>query len=377
MRTFTGIAVNFSYSLIGKIISEAVSPHATEPDAHVFIFNDPTGGSQRTGLLLNSSSPLFENCDSPVFKLLGENYVVEKGDVILLTPNGEGTVLYERKSRSNAVLVTNRCNSHCITCPQPPQPDQEDLADFSSKIISLIDPDLEVLGITGGEPTLNWEGLLKVVSASRKFLPNTSIQLLTNARLLKDFVKTKELAELAEGNLFACVPLYGDVDTIHDEIVGVSGAFWETVEGLYNLARVGICVELRTVIMQSNYSRLEKWAEFVYRTFPFVDHVALMGLEPIGLAAENINKVWIDPADYARQLEKSVKSLHRRGLNVSIYNHQICTLPESLWPFARKSISEWKNIYFRECEGCKMQPGCGGFFHSAQTQKSRAISAFS
>ena len=56
-----------------------------------------------------------------------------------------------------------------------------------------------------------------------------------------------------------------------------------------------------------------------------------------------------------------------------IYNHQLCTLPQQLWPLSRKSISTWKNIYLPICEKCQEKPNCGGFFTSALTRHSEQI----
>jgi hypothetical protein len=62
-------------------------------------------------------------------------------------------------------------------------------------------------------------------------------------------------------------------------------------------------------------------------------------------------------------------------MNVSIYNHQLCTIPADIWPFARQSISDWKNIFVPECEGCSLKPACAGFFHSAAKRHSSHIRA--
>jgi hypothetical protein len=44
------------------------------------------------------------------------------------------------------------------------------------------------------------------------------------------------------------IPLYADVDTIHDYVVQVRGAFDETVLGLYNLAQNQVPIEIRVVL---------------------------------------------------------------------------------------------------------------------------------
>ncbi|RYD39556.1 MAG: His-Xaa-Ser system radical SAM maturase HxsC, partial [Verrucomicrobiaceae bacterium] len=109
------------------------------------------------------------------------------------------------------------------------------------------------------------------------------------------------------------------------------------------------------------------------RNLLFVDHVALMGLELTGFARANLDRIWIDPADYQSELVEAVGILDRAGMNVSIYNSQLCVLDRSLRPFARRSISDWKNEYMPECEGCDAKAACGGFFSSAKLRYSRAI----
>jgi hypothetical protein len=90
-----------------------------------------------------------------------------------------------------------------------------------------------------------------------------------------------------------------------------------------------------------------------------------------------MDKLWIDPYDYQNQLEAAVEFLAIRGMNVSIYNHQLCVLPKSLWKFARKSISDWKNIYLDRCQPCGVKEECGGFFKWATKLHSGHIRAIS
>ena len=90
-----------------------------------------------------------------------------------------------------------------------------------------------------------------------------------------------------------------------------------------------------------------------------------MGLENIGYAPRNMEQLSVDPYNYQEELESAVEFLAMRGMNVSIYNHQLCVLRKSLWTFARKSISDWKNIYLEPCEACAIKDDCGGFFQWA------------
>jgi hypothetical protein len=88
-------------------------------------------------------------------------------------------------------------------------------------------------------------------------------------------------------------------------------------------------------------------------------------MEPTGSALANIDKIWIDAAEYSTELAAAVEYLAIRRMNVSIYNHQLCTLPKKVLSFCRKSISDWKMIYLACCEECVVKPSCAGFFKSA------------
>lgn len=375
MKSFHGITKNISKSILCKI---SYNESSSVNDGKTFLFSSivPKSIAPHSGVILSSKFIPSKDLSVPTFQLLDDEILLEEGDVVLLEPSGKGTILYKKDSQTNSVFLTERCNCRCIMCPQPPRDkDTENFVDLSIRTIELMDPSTEVIGITGGEPTLVWEGLKKVVCACKNYIPSASIQLLTNARILKNYDNAKELAEEGDPNLFVAIPLYADVDNIHDFLVASNGAFWDTLEGIYNMERAGVSVEVRIVINAFNYKRLPQWSEFIYRTIPFAEHVAFMGMEPIGLALKNIERLWIDPSDYMSYLNQAVKILLRRNLGVSIYNHQLCTLPRDLWQLARQSISDWKIVYMKECNECTVRSFCGGFFHSAQVYKSCNIKA--
>jgi hypothetical protein len=87
-----------------------------------------------------------------------------------------------------------------------------------------------------------------------------------------------------------------------------------------------------------------------------------MGLEMTGLARPNSSQVWIDPADYQPQLVEATETLAAAGIATKIYNHQLCVLDRRLWPFAVRSISDWKNDYLPQCTACSVREACGGVF---------------
>jgi His-Xaa-Ser system radical SAM maturase HxsC len=158
------------------------------------------------------------------------------------------------------------------------------------------------------------------------------------------------------------IPLYSDDYLTHDYIVQAENAFYQTVMGIQNLARYNARIEIRIVLHKLTIPRLFKLSQYIYKNFPYVEHVAFMGLEFIGYTPHNIDKLWIDPYDYQEELKKSVLFLNSQGMHVSIYNTALCLLPVELWQFARKSISDWKNDFMPECKKCSVSSLCGGFF---------------
>jgi len=169
------------------------------------------------------------------------------------------------------------------------------------------------------------------------------------------------------------IPLYADVADFHDFVVQAKGAFDETLLGLLNLSRVKQKIEIRCVVHRLTYERLPQLGIFIARNLPFVEHVTFMGLEIMGYTRSNLDALWIEPAEYRSHLSAAIEELGWAGIHVSIYNHPLCLLPQHLWSFARQSISDWKNVYFEECDGCVAKKDCCGFFASAGIKRSAHI----
>jgi His-Xaa-Ser system radical SAM maturase HxsC len=316
----------------------------------------------------------------PVVHSVRETDHLQPGDVVVLQPaNGFVRTLYRPYSPHNALFLTERCNSNCLMCSQPPRDhdDTDYFVETNLELIRLMQPGPSYLGITGGEPTLLRQRLFQILASLRDNLPDTDIHMLTNGRAFAwpDF--SRQLAEVAHPRLVLGIPLYSDSALVHDYIVQAKHAFDQTVMGLHALARWRIAIEIRVVLHRLTVPRLPQLAEYIYRNFPFVEHVALMGLEPTGYTPRNREKLWIDPADYQSELEAAVEILSIRGMEVRIYNSQLCVLKPSLWKFARRSISDWKNIYLDECQHCSQLDACGGLFQSAKGMHSDHIQRLS
>jgi His-Xaa-Ser system radical SAM maturase HxsC len=236
-------------------------------------------------------------------------------------------------------------------------------------------PKPEYLTITGGEPTLLGEHLFELLEQLKMSLPKTELHVLTNGRSFAWPEYARRFAAVEHPGLCLGVPLYSDCAGEHDHIVQAKGAFDQTVAGLHQAARNEVRVEIRVVLHALSIPRLARLMDYIYRNLTFAEHVALMGLEYVGYTPRNIAELWVDPFDYQEELEAAVRYLSVRDMSVSIYNHQLCVLRPSLWPYAQKSISDWKNLYLPECQKCSVLDQCGGLFQWAVKKHSEHIHA--
>ena len=314
----------------------------------------------------------------PMIHSLREHDHLRDNDLVAMQPtSGFVRTVYRPDSAHNSLFVTERCSSNCLMCSQPPK-DKDDTDHFlgiNQEIVRLIAPGPEYLGITGGEPTLLGGKLLTLLARLKDACPDTRVHMLTNGRLFAWPAFTKSFCAVQHPHLTLGIPLYADDPIIHDYVVQAKDAFDQTVLGLHQLARWGQAIELRVVLHKITVPRLPELAAYIYRNFPFVTHIALMGLEPTGYTPRNKEKLWIDPTEYQDELEQAVETLSVRGMNVSLYNLPLCLLRPSLWKFARKSISDWKNVFFTECQTCGVLDQCGGLFQSAERLHSPHIKA--
>jgi His-Xaa-Ser system radical SAM maturase HxsC len=372
--TTAGSARNFAGAIVGRVATESIPLENRQQYIRLF----PQGAKHSfdcTGYRAILSYDDFST-DRPVVDRLRESDHIRSGDVVVLE-GGSGFVrsLYRPYEKHHSLFVTERCSSNCLMCSQPPK-DRDDipaLAHRNDELIRLMDPTPEYLTITGGEPTLLGDRLIALLEQLKEALPDTELHMLTNGRTLAWPEYTQRIAGVNHPNLCLGVPLYSDCAGEHDYVVQAKGAFDQTVSGLHQAARNGIRIEVRVVLHRLTIPRLTRLAEYIYRNLSFVEHIALMGLEYVGYTPRNIEELWIDPFDYQDELDRAVSFLSVRGMAVSIYNHQLCVLRPSLWPFAQKSISDWKNLYLPECEKCSALAQCGGLFQWAVKKHSSHI----
>ena len=270
--------------------------------------------------------------------------------------------------------MTERCNHYCLMCSQPPRNiDDRWILREIRQALPLVDPATRSLGFTGGEPLLDWQDFVAVLGDCRDLLPHTAIHVLSNGRAFAASEIAAAWADIRHPDLTVGIPVYAAVDSVHDYVVQAKGAFDETVLGILKLKDKGQRVEIRVVLHAVTAPRIVATCRWIARNLPFVDHVALMGLENTGFAIANDGLLWIDPLDYREDLAQAVDMLTAARIPVSVYNLPRCVLDRTVWPYAAQSISDWKNDFLPDCDRCVEKPRCSGFFTTGRPRYSQGI----
>jgi His-Xaa-Ser system radical SAM maturase HxsC len=302
--------------------------------------------------------------DVPCTVLGPEFAYLDDQDVIALSKDHIRS-LFRASSQHNSILLTEQCNNYCLMCSQPPKRvDDHWLLEEAIETVRLIPQTTETLGITGGEPTLFGDGFIELLGHIKRWLPRTSLHVLSNGRRFSDIGFAKKYAAVDHPDMMVGIPVYSDDPARHDYVVQAKGAFDETIKGILNMKRLNQKVEIRVVVHKQTCEDLPALAEFIARNLLFVDHVTLMGLELTGFTRANLESLWIDPVEYKDKLSRSVRILTTYGIRTSIYNHPLCLVNRDVEPWYVRSISDWKNEYASECEPCTRKHECGGFFSS-------------
>lgn len=362
MITSQAISINFKTShIIAKVSFSKFNFKIGIKTAYLGKDKDFTFGHSL--ILSTNNTPLKTN--TPLVYNINQDFLssLSEGDIILVDKNGLILILWDKTlNPHDAILfITHQCNSNCIMCPQPPKKDEYSFFASNDKILDYLKNEpIEYIGITGGEPTLKQDDLLKLLKKSYSYFPKATIALLTNAKKLNDFSLAKEIA-LSNQNITFCISFPNDNEDDFNEIMGVKN-YHHTLKAIQNLALLRQRIELRIVIMKQNYKRLLHIAEFIYRNFPFISHIAFMGMEVTGYAYDNFNEIDITPQEYNQYLLEAIIYLQQRDMNASIYNIPYCLIDKRLWKFSRNSISRWKQIFHTECNLCSKKNECSGLF---------------
>jgi radical SAM protein with 4Fe4S-binding SPASM domain len=158
------------------------------------------------------------------------------------------------------LAITYRCNNRCHHCYNPQNRQRQELDTDTWKAIldQLWQIGIPHIIFTGGEPTVR-QDLPALVAHAEGNGQITGIN--TNGRLLKDKALVKSLVEAGLDHVQ--ITLESHRPEIHDAMVGMQGAWEDTIQGLKNVLEMNLYVMTNTTLLESNSSSLADMLDFL------------------------------------------------------------------------------------------------------------------
>jgi len=269
--------------------------------------------------------------------------------------------------------VWNLCNSNCIMCTNPQGfRNREDAKDYSAdKVLKRILSEKDKLvksgvdiNLTGGEPTIHPE-FIYLLENLRKEFPNNTIAFASNGRRLAYGKFTRKLLKI--NNLRLHVVVHSAESKIHNGITRVPDSYEQTVKGLENLFKYKNgthTVELRTVLLQQNYKKIDELYEMLYKKFPSADRVSTIFPEYEGRAETNFEQVKITFLEVRPHIEDSLEKWGKKFRNFYLYHFPLCVINSDFWEHVIRSLppDHHETFFMDKCEDCFYKDSCLGVY---------------
>ncbi len=237
-------------------------------------------------------------------KVYGQIIAIGKGDACIFGENSQIkdlTAIWETAPARADLALTYQCNNKCSFCYVGERMTEELSTDSWKMILDgLWKVGVPSVIFTGGEPTLR-KDLVVLVAHAKEFVTG----LVTNGRNL-----SPELCgELYKAQLdYVQVSIESADSKIHDKMVGVDGAWTETVAGIRHALKSKIIVTTNTTLTRSNITGFKGTIKLIQSLG--VTNIACnslicsgsgcMAIKDSGLNENELKAALIDAKEYAR-----------------------------------------------------------------------------
>ena len=285
--------------------------------------------------------------------------------VFEISDNGSAYLYFDASSDDNTFIITGKCNSNCIMCPDNEYVRSHGRMANIEALLSIIDhiPYYENhFTITGGEPFLMGKDIFRFFAALKDKFPFADYLLLTNGRIFSVLEYARLMAETMPEKTMIGIPVHGYNEASHDAITQTAGSFRQTIAGIKQLLSRGLHIEIRIVVSKISAPYISQIAELIVNELTRVDCVKIMGIEMLGSAHINQDKLWISYREAFIHVREAIRILLLHGVDTALYNFPLCAVDREYWNVTRKSISEWKIRFPEACASCTVKDACGGLF---------------
>lgn len=210
------------------------------------------------------------------------------------------------------VRVTRVCNNNCLFCHDTGNQDGIPIG------YKEIEKELKLgfVGgakraiISGGEPSLHPD-IVKMIRGAKK-IGYSHVQMISNGRMFAydDFAKKLKKAGLDE----VTISLHSHDKQILEEIIGVRGAYEQTMKGLLNVIAQNLIVSIDIVVTKLNYKTLYQALNFFIKLGVY--EFDILYLVPFGQAWHNLEKLFFNYESAKKYLDKAWQFSKMEGVHL-------------------------------------------------------------
>lgn len=234
--------------------------------------------------------------------------------------------------------ITRECNLECIHCSASSKNRGEEMSiDMIEKILEEVKKiGLQKVGLTGGEPFLNRDKLIKIGNFTCNNL-NIPIHIHSNGTK----ITTQDAEWIKNLDAEISIPIYGNNSKLHDSITGRTGSFLSTLRACRRLIEVNANLCAYIVPMKKNIHAIRLIMELLFREG--IQRARILTLSPTGRAKLQFEKLELDANDnknLSKELTTIIKetnidlsmgfctSQNIKGLNI-LEGHEECFAGEN------------------------------------------------
>ena len=211
------------------------------------------------------------------------------------------------------VRLTRVCNNRCLFCLDAESHDggYESMDSVASVLKAGRAEGCRRVVLSGGEPTLHPD-FIRIIGLARES-GYTHIQAITNGRLFcyAGLLKRAVKSGLSE----VTFSVHGACAAQHDLLVGVPGAFSQTLRGIANALKIsGLIVSSDIVVNRINVDSLYETVALLHRRG--INEYDLLHLVPFGRAWTNWKKLSYNPEDKKKNFQRVFRFAELNGAHL-------------------------------------------------------------
>ncbi|MDD3646537.1 MAG: radical SAM protein [Candidatus Gracilibacteria bacterium] len=278
------------------------------------------------------------------------------------------------------IQINRYCNNQCHFCSNPSNGNNITYERGIELIDDFIEKKYAGIIFTGGEPTLSPD-LSKWIEYSTS--KNIDCRIISNGMQCSNIEYVQKLKD--SGLSLIHFSLYSYIPDIHDFLTNTPGSYKKLLKSIQNALKLGIRVQLNSVINKYNQNHLDKTTKFLVKNFPQINHFVWNNLDPLMMRKTDIALSTLPDFKIAGEsIVKAMTFLEQTGRTFRVERLPLCFMrgfeyastetrkivknEERIVHFLdnRETIRQTGNYFIHdklpECKECDLNSICAGIY---------------